>query len=82
MITADATTLMRQAPMTAEVYMLEAVKCINERFGMGYAKDHPDLVAAFMYVAGNDFNAAIQAQAISEAAQAISEAAQAIYVTP
>lgn len=72
MITADATTLMRQAPMTAQTYLLEAISCIDEAFGKGYAKEHPELVAAFMQVSGQDFTMAILAQTIAEAADSIS----------
>lgn len=74
MITADATTLMRQASMTAQVYLKEAVECIDTEFGEGYAKDHPDLVAEFMHVSGQDFNNAILCQVICEAAENIATA--------
>jgi hypothetical protein len=74
MITADATTLMRQAPMTAQMYLSQAVDCIDNQFGPGYAKAHPDLVAAFMQVSGQDFTMAILAQAINEAAEEIARA--------
>ena len=34
--------------ITANEYMLQAVRKINEAFGNGYAKDHPELVGAYM----------------------------------
>lgn len=71
MITADATTLMRQAPMTAQTYLIEAVRCIDTEFGCGYAKEHPELVAAFMQASASDFNFATLAKAICEAAEII-----------
>jgi hypothetical protein len=74
MITGDATTLMRQAPMTAQGYLMEAVECIDNEFGQGYAKNHPDLVAAFMHVSGQDFTMAILAKAIGEAAEELARA--------
>lgn len=47
---------MRQAAHTASFYMAEAVEAIDGRFGSGYAKANPALVAAFMHVAGADYN--------------------------
>ena len=73
MITADATTLMRQAPMTAQVYLTEAVRCIDEQFGKGYAKEHPDLVSAFMNVCGQDFTTAILGKSVEHLADAVTE---------
>ena len=32
----------------ANEYMLQAVRKINDAFGDGYAKDHPELVGAYM----------------------------------
>lgn len=64
--TADATTLMGQASMTAHDYMLNAKHDIDKLFGAGFAAIHPDLVGAYMQVAGADFNAAILAKAIGE----------------
>lgn len=47
---------MRQAAHTASFYMAEAVDAIDHSFGAGYAKSNPALVAAFMHVAGADYN--------------------------
>ena len=47
---------MRQAALTADVYMMEAHKAIDALFEKGYAKTHPGLVAAFMNVAASDFS--------------------------
>lgn len=69
MIFADATTLMRQAPMTAEVYLIKAIEAIDQQFTIGYAENHPELVAAFMQVSGQDFTTAIMAQTIEEATE-------------
>ena len=65
---------MRQAPMTAQMYLMEAIECIDKAFGQGYAKDNPDLVAAFIRVSGQDFTAAILAQTIAEAAEELARA--------
>jgi hypothetical protein len=50
-------TLMRQAPMTATEYLDAAVESIDFRFGDGYAKQHPELVGAFMITAALDYGA-------------------------
>ena len=70
-ITADYTNLMQQAPMTAQSYMIKAVKYIDEVFGSGYAKQHPDLVADFMKVSGQDFTVSCLVVAIQEASDRI-----------
>jgi hypothetical protein len=72
-ITASYETLLRQAPMTAKEYMLAAVANINEQFGDGYARQHPELVAAFMQVCASDYNNSAVIIAIQEAAELISE---------
>lgn len=66
MITADYSTLMRQAGMTAAVYMSDAIDEIDRAFGKGYAKGHPELVGAFMQTAASDYHAACLAVAIQE----------------
>ena len=76
-ITADHTTLMRQAPMTAHEYFHAAIKTIDDRFGDGYAQAHPELVAAFMQTAARDFQTAITAQTMQDAAEQISESLRA-----
>jgi hypothetical protein len=70
-ITADATDLMRQASMTAESYMNKAVDCIDQTFGDGYAKQHPDLVAAFMKVSSEDFSIGVLGAVIQDASDQI-----------
>lgn len=46
---------MRQASMTAHDYMLEAVNDIDKIFGKGYAKEHPELVGAFIQTCAIDY---------------------------
>lgn len=58
--------------MTAEVYLLEAISCIDKALGKGYAKAHPDLIATFMQVSGQDFTMAIIVKTIGEAAEMLS----------
>ena len=68
----DPETLMRQATMTAHDYMLAAVTDIDKLLGKGYAKKHPELIAAFMRTATTDYGASMIARAIEIAAEAIS----------
>jgi hypothetical protein len=83
MITADATTLMRQAHYTAKLYMQEAITDIDELLGKGYAKAHPELIAAYMQTAARDLHTAISAQALEGAidglAQALYSVKEALY---
>ncbi len=51
--------LIDQASVTATSYMRQAVESIDEQFGAGYAKAHPELVAAFVQAASRDFLAAV-----------------------
>ena len=60
-IQANAETLMTQAWKTADEYLLRAIFCIDERLGEGSAKANPQLVAAFMQVAAQDFATAMRA---------------------
>ena len=55
-----AETAMRQAPMTADYYMKEAVERIDRLMGDGYAKKHHELIAAFMNACVVDFDTAIR----------------------
>jgi hypothetical protein len=77
-ITADYTTLMDQASMTADAYLNTAKQKIDSTFGDGYAAKHPDLIAAFMNAASQDFNTAVYAIAIQEASDKIESALHAI----
>lgn len=52
----SAVELTNQAASAAAIYMQAAVHGIDEQFGNGYAKQHPELVAAFMQVAADDFD--------------------------
>lgn len=64
-------TLLRQAPMTADDYMRSAIDHIDKALGKGYAKAHPELIAAFMHTAASDLGTAIIARAIEGVAAAI-----------
>ena len=62
----DYTALMRQASMTAHVYLSEAINRIDNELGEGYAKKHPELIGVFMQVCVADYTAAVDAKLKSE----------------
>ena len=57
--------------MTAHDYMLKAISDIDELLGKGYAKQHPELIAAYLQSAALDFGAAIIARAIETLSSAV-----------
>ncbi len=65
-IDASAETLMRQAKLTAGEYLDAAVLDIDEKFGSGFAKSHPELVAAYMTTAALDYGTVTNAQSIQD----------------
>lgn len=72
-IEADGDTLMRQAPMTANSYLMEAIASIDKALGAGYAAAHPELIASFIQASALDFGASILARAIEAIADRQSE---------
>ncbi len=52
----DFTTLMRHAPITVETYMTAMIERIDNRFGQGYSKAHPEFLAAMVGHCVADFN--------------------------
>lgn len=51
--------LMQQANKTAESYFHAAIRVIDEKFGDGYSKEHPQLIGDFMRTAAADFHTAV-----------------------
>ena len=70
-ILADNETLFRQAPATAQHYLMSAVKDIDAILGKGFAKAHPELIAAYMQTAAIDMSGAVIARAIETLASAV-----------
>jgi hypothetical protein len=70
-IEADSETLLRQASMTASEYLDRAVESIDTLLGAGYAKQHPELIGAFMQAAAIDLGTAVIAGAIEEVAESL-----------
>lgn len=66
-ISASYDTLMRQAPATAQLYMLEGVTEIDKLFGKGYARQHPELLGLFMLTSAIDLLGATLGKEIGEA---------------
>jgi hypothetical protein len=69
-IEADDENLMKQAPMTASLYLSEARRSIDEAFGAGHAQKNPDLVIGFIRACTMDFMTAqirIASENISDA---------------
>jgi hypothetical protein len=56
----DAENAMRQAWMTANVYLTQAQDHIDNLFGAGYARAHPELVIQFMKVCIKDYELAMK----------------------
>jgi hypothetical protein len=74
-ITADFNTLMRQASMTADDYIGEAIHRIDRHLGDGYAASHPELIGSFIQTAAIDFATSIIGQRIEYVADVIEGAA-------
>jgi len=63
-VSAGNSTLLRQAPITANEYLMSAIDCIDAKLGKGYAKAHPELIGAFMQTSAIDLGTAVIARAI------------------
>lgn len=63
-VEAGNSTLLRQAPMTAHTYLTCAIHDIDEVLGKGYAKAHPELIAAYMQTSAIDLAGAVIARAL------------------
>ena len=50
---------MDDAVATANIYMYKAIDSIDQQFGKGYAKEHPELVAGFMKCCADDNTASM-----------------------
>ncbi|WMJ09363.1 hypothetical protein [Nitrosomonas sp. sh817] len=60
------TDLMLQARDTAETYLNQSIRIIDSKFGEGYAKAHPELIAGFMKTAASDFHTMILNQKLDD----------------
>lgn len=64
-ITSDYGELARQAPAAAAEYLRRGIRDIDDYLGDGYAKAHPDLLAAYMKVAALDLATGVIAREIN-----------------
>jgi hypothetical protein len=69
-IDGDFRELAAQAPVTASSYIAAAVSQIDGHLGEGYAKQHPELIAAYMQTTTLDLGMALIAGALEELAAA------------
>lgn len=65
-ITANPHKLMEDGAGAAHYYMHKAIESIDDKFGKGYAKDHPELIGAFMQAAATDYQGTIIAKYLAE----------------
>lgn len=50
----DQRSFIAQATENADKLLHDAVECIDNAFGDGYAREHPELIADFMRTASTD----------------------------
>jgi hypothetical protein len=66
-IEASFTTLMRQSSMTAHDWLQQAVTDIDEIFGAGYARAHPELAGHYLTACAIDYGASAIAKCVTSA---------------
>lgn len=71
-ISASTEELLKQAPMTAQTYFHAAIRTINERFGETYAREHPELVGAFVAACAQDFHTSMMGLAAQDLCERLS----------
>lgn len=72
-ITANIENLMKQAPMTVDVYLSSAKESIDTTFGDGYSAQHPELVSAYLQACSTDLATACIASCLQEIADACAD---------
>lgn len=63
-ITADFHTLMDDSSMTVSRHMSDGIVAIDKTFGVGWAKKHPELLAAFIQASAVHLVGAVIAQQV------------------
>ncbi|ARC79589.1 MULTISPECIES: hypothetical protein [Pseudomonas aeruginosa group] len=66
--------MLRQSPMAVHDILLHTVSNIDAILGDGYAKEHPDLIAACVAAATAEFNNGSMIVAIQEASERVAGA--------
>ena len=62
----ESDELMKQAVMTAQDYLAYGVEKIDRIFDGGYAKEHPELVGAFIQTCAADFHTTMLNQTLRD----------------
>jgi len=73
-ITKDFSGLMNDATLTAHTFLSKAIRAIDEDLGDGYAKEHPELIGAFMLTASIEDAATVIAKVLGEAIESVGSA--------
>ena len=60
--------------IAADNYLLAAIRNIDSALGEGYARSHPELIAAYMQTAVADYASGIASATLAETATQISDA--------
>ena len=74
-----ANDLMVEAPDTVNFYLRRAIEHIEDSFGEGYAKEHPELLAGFLQACATELHTAIEARETTGVAEAIQNIAAELY---
>lgn len=71
----SAENALRQAGMTVDQYMAQAIDIIDGRFGDGYARGHSELVGQLVQAQATDFNSTVISAALYEIADQLDQIA-------
>ncbi len=77
-IEANLDTLFTLAQSRTESYLRTAETQIDAVFGGGYAKEHPELIAAFMKTASDEFTRTATAKVLQNLGYALESVADAL----
>ncbi|WP_447920311.1 hypothetical protein [Achromobacter aegrifaciens] len=77
-IEANLDTLFTLAQSRTESYLRTAETQIDEVFGSGYAREHPELIAAFMKTASDEFTRTATAKVLQNLGYALESVADAL----
>jgi hypothetical protein len=72
-ITASWSKLMEDGENAAHMYLLDAIEQIDKHLGPGYAKQHPELIGAYMNAASRETHGSVIAKCILEQRDSIDE---------
>lgn len=78
-ITANWKTLLNDGFCCASTHFHQVIESIDSEFGKGYAKEHPELIGAYMNAAATEHQAVVIGKCIQELAEEIEKAGDIIY---